>query len=419
MSERIQEPTVILIYCTANDFNEDSLRKSMQQNYKKFKTYILDDSSDKAYKKRINKFAKKYGVKVVRRKDRLGFKAGNINNFFRSRKNLKYDYFVILDSDEIIPSDFITKSLEYFERFRNIGIVQANHIGTRNRNAFMKTFALGVDSHWPTYQMTKHYSGFLSLLGHGAMVSRECYEAAGGFPHVVAEDLCFSIEARIKGYYTAFANEIICEEEYPIDYLAFKKRHGKWTQGNMEFIKQYTKRIVTSNLTWFEKMDIFLFTYNLPLTAFFAFYIVINLIIFPLFNYRVVYPEWLLIPTIVFLFAPMLNDIIYYTKYHKIGIVRLVKYLILTFMLFGSMFYVSLVASFKSIFGAKAIFTVTPKESSRISLRQAIGFNKKEIAFAVVLLSTSIALNGNILPVVMIALPSLTSPLLTMMSNRA
>ena len=92
----------------------------------------------------------------------------------------------------------------------------------------------------------------MSLLGHGAMVSRECYEAAGGFPHVVAEDLCFSIEARTKGFYVAFAENIRSQEEYPVDYLAFKKRHSKWTQGNMEFIKTYTKRILHSNMHWYE-----------------------------------------------------------------------------------------------------------------------------------------------------------------------
>jgi len=30
------------------------------------------------------------------------------------------------------------------------------------------------------------------------------------------------------------------------NYLAFKKRHSKWTQGNMEFIKKYTVRILRS-----------------------------------------------------------------------------------------------------------------------------------------------------------------------------
>ena len=302
---------VVMVYCTCNDFNAESLLASMDQDYPNQKVVILDDSKKEAYIKEIDAFSERYGVQVVRRDNNIGFKAGNLNNYLRKAD---FDFFVILDSDEIVPRNFITRSLDYFAYYGNVGIVQANHVATRNRNKFMRLFAIGVDSHWPTYQAVKHKHGFLSLLGHGAMASRVCYDAAGGFPHLVAEDLCFSIESRNKGYFTAFAPDIVCEEEYPVDYLAFKKRHSKWTQGNMEFIKKYTWRILTSKMTWFEKMDIVLFTYSLPLTAFFALYVVINVIVLPLLHYKTVYPAWLLIPTLLFLLAPMLNDIIFYAR---------------------------------------------------------------------------------------------------------
>ena len=405
---------VILVYCTANDFVPECLLESMQQDYRTFETVILDDSSQESYKKEIDAFAEKYNVTVIRRKDRKGFKAGNINNYLKGKKD--YDYFVLLDSDEIIPSDFIKKALAYFNKNTNLGILQATHVASRNRNSFMDTLAIGVDSHWPVYQNVKHRYGFLSLLGHGAMISRECYEAGGGFPHVVAEDLCFSIEARINGgYYVGFADDIICQEEYPVDYLAFKKRHSKWTQGNMEFIKRYTSVILKSTLKWHEKLDIILFTYNLPLTAVFAFYIVMNLIIFPLLNYTLEYPAWLLIPTFIFLLAPMANDIIFYIR--KINFFKLVFYLFTSFMLFGSMFYVSLVSSFKSIFGKKAVFLVTPKDSRKITFFEALKLNYKEIIFSIVLISISLFTSGHILPVLLIVIPSLFSPILTMYSN--
>src|SRR6202034_3644777 len=94
-----------------------------------------------------------------------------------------------------------------------IGIVQANHIATRNRTTFMKKFSPGVDSHWPAYQQVKDHAGFLSLLGHGAMVKMEAYRAAGGFPHIVAEDIGLAIDMLRVGYRVAFAQDIVCEEE--------------------------------------------------------------------------------------------------------------------------------------------------------------------------------------------------------------
>lgn len=402
---------VVAVYCTYNDFNGDSLAACLNQDYPNVSYVILDDSTDKAYMDEVDEFARIHDIEVVRRDDHTGFKAGNLNNYLQRGG---YDYFVILDSDEKIPNNFITRSLDYFAFYENAGIVQASHVATRNRNKFMRLFAIGVDSHWPTYQTVKHHNGFLSLLGHGAMISRECYEAAGGFPHLVAEDLCMSIEARNKGYYVAFAPDIVCEEEYPISYLAFKKRHSKWTQGNMEFIKKYTWRIITSKMTWFEKLDIVLFTYSLPLAAFFALYIIINVILLPALSYKIVYPVWLLIPTLLFLVAPMLNDIFFHGR--SVRPHKLIWYLLHTILLYGSMLFTSLRASIKSTFG-KSIFIVTPKEHDRLSRREAIWANKGELFFGIGVLVVAFIFNNTILSTVIIAIPGLFSIYLSLMAN--
>lgn len=402
---------VVMVYCTYNDFNAESLAACMHQDYPKHKVVILDDSSDEAYKQQVDEFAALHQLKVVRRADRQGFKAGNLNNYLQGAD---YDFFVILDSDEIIPPNFITRCLDYFAYYPNAGIVQANHVATRNRNKFMRLFALGVDSHWPTYQAMKHYFGFLSLLGHGAMVRRECYFAAKGFPQLVAEDLCLSIEARTRGYYTAFAHDIVCEEEYPISYLAFKKRHSKWTQGNMEFIKKYTWFIVRSKMTWFEKLDIILFTYSLPLSAFFALYVVINVILLPILGYHMVYPLWMLGPTIAFLIAPMLNDIIFYIR--KIQFRQLLWYLAHSMLLYGSMLFTSLRASIKSTFG-KSVFLVTPKTHDNLSVREAVMANKGELLFGVSVLVIAEVFDRSPLPTLLIAIPGLLSIYLSLLAN--
>lgn len=394
-------PKVVLVYCTCNDFSGESLLRSMAQRYDNYEVVILDDSNKPEFLAEVDEFAATYGVQVVRRPDRIGFKAGNLNNYLRTAE---YDFFVILDSDEIIPSDYIGRSLDYFAHYGNAGIVQANHSATRNRNDFMKTFAIGVDSHWVAYQTVKNEHGFLSLLGHGAMVSRECYQAAGGFPHVVAEDLCFSIAARDAGYYVIFAPDIRCEEEFPVSYHAFKKRHSKWTQGNMEFIKRYTATILNSRMSWFEKLDIFLFTYSLPLTALFSLYVVIHVMVLPALGYTVTYPLWMLFPTIAFLLAPLLNDIIFH--FPRMPKRKLASYLLNSIVLYGSMFFVSLRSSVTSAFG-KSVFLVTPKEAERVSVREAFKATRGEIAFGIVLAAISYLLTNSVLPVALIVLPAL------------
>ncbi len=410
----VANPKITLVYCTCNDFGPAALEKCMKQTYQNLQTVILDDSDTPSYKRQIDKFAREHGLRVIRREDRTGFKAGNLNHYLKNNPEWG-DYFVILDSDEIIPKNFCEQALLYFESYDNIGIVQGNHIATRNRTKFMKVFHVGVKSHWLTYQTTKAKCGFMSLLGHGAMVSRECFEAAGGIPEVVAEDLCFSIEARTRGYYTAFAPDIVCEEEYPVDYLAFKKRHNKWTSGNLEFIRKYTLKILRSKMHWYEKLDIFLFTYNLPLTAFFSFYIFINIMFLPMLGFVLHFPAWLLIPTVVFFLAPMSNDFI--SWFSRLTPIQLFKYMLMTFMLYGSMLFVSMKASLLGMLGAKAVFIVTPKSAQHITLKEAVRHNAGDIIFAVTIMTISYVFCGNILPVILIIVPAFMSIFLSMYTN--
>ena len=411
---------VLLLYCTCNDFDGESLLRSMRQTYAYTEAVILDDSDSEEYRARIDAFGREHGVRVVRRENRAGFKAGNINHFLLSEemRESDYRYAVILDSDEIIPPDFTVNCLKYFAVYENAGIVQANHIATRNRNFFMKLFHIGVNSHWPAYQGMKHRYGFSSMLGHGAMIKRECYEEAGGFPDLVAEDLCLSIELRSRGYFVAFAPEIVCEEEYPVDYLAFKKRHSKWTQGNLEFIKKYTGKIARAKMAWYEKADIVLFTYNLPLTAIFGFYILLNISILPALGIDVgqLYPVWMLIPTAVFFLSPMLNDV--FTWIFRINFFRFLLYLVCVVILYGSMLFTSLTSALLRMFGKKAKFIVTPKNSERISLPLALRAQYKEILFSVLLAAVSYLFCRSVLPVILISGTGLLSLPLLFFSNR-
>ena len=411
---------VLMAYCTCNDFDGKSLEESIKQTYPHIDTVILDDSTEPSYKKMVDEFAEKHGIQVVRRKGRAGFKAGNINHYLMGEecRQRGYGYYVILDSDEILPPDYVVESLKYFYARKNVGIVQANHVSDRNRNFFMKLFHVGVNSHWPTYQTMKHFYGFSTMLGHGAMIKRECYEEAGGFPPLVAEDLCLSIEARGVGYFVAFAPNIVCREEYPIDYVAFKKRHSKWTQGNLEFIKKYTGKIVQSRMKWFEKMDIVLFTYNLPLTAIFAFFIFANLMIAPLLSVDLgaAYAVWMVIPTVIFFFSPMLNDFI--TWAFRLNPLRTLVYTVSVVMLYGSMLTTSLLSAMMGLFGKKARFIVTPKSSQKITVGFALRFQWKEILFSSLLLAISLVFQRAVWPVLLIVLTGYSSIILLFFSNK-
>src|SRR6185503_13638510 len=63
-------PRVVLVYCTYNDFELNCLEASMRQDYDNFETVILDDSTEPEYLARVDAFAARHAVTVVRRPDR-------------------------------------------------------------------------------------------------------------------------------------------------------------------------------------------------------------------------------------------------------------------------------------------------------------------------------------------------------------
>ncbi|MEZ4927206.1 MAG: glycosyltransferase [Saprospiraceae bacterium] len=275
------QPAIALLYTTCNDFVEESVESCVRQHYNNYKVYILDDSSQQSFKDQVDAFAARYPdrVTVVRRPDRKGFKAGNMN-YGLANHAINEPYFAIADADEILPTDFLSKTVAIMESDPTCGFVQANHRANPNdSSALAKSLGVGIDVHWKWYQPLRNDYGFVMFLGHGALLRRSVWEKIGGFPHIVSEDLGFAIHARELGYRGRFLEDIICYENFPDTVRAFRIRHMKWTRGTSEFLKKKMGFLIRArNISLTEKLDILFPTLNLPLTLlYFLFMINANL----------------------------------------------------------------------------------------------------------------------------------------------
>lgn len=269
-------PPVALLYTCCNDFVEESAETCMRLDYPNYRLYILDDSSSPACKAQVDAFAARYPaqVEIIRRADRSGFKAGNLNNALRNV--VREDYFAIVDADEIVPGDFISKLLPYLQHDAQCGFVQANHRAMGGEQTrLQRDMGLGIDVHWKWYQPLRNKFGFVMFLGHGALLRRSCWNETGGFEELVSEDLAYAITIRERGYYGVFAEDVVCGEAFPETVRAFRIRHVKWTRGTCEFLRHWTMPLIRSrNIPWKERMDILFPTANLPLTFFFFMFMV-------------------------------------------------------------------------------------------------------------------------------------------------
>nr|WP_307935998.1 glycosyltransferase [Mycoplasmopsis bovis] len=93
LTDEFKNKKVVLLYCTCDDFHEESLSKSMVQYWNNYETVILDDSKSNEYIEKVNEFANKHNLKVVRRENKEGFKAGNLNNFLNTQSMTLTNFF--------------------------------------------------------------------------------------------------------------------------------------------------------------------------------------------------------------------------------------------------------------------------------------------------------------------------------------
>jgi len=271
---------VAVLYTTYNDFVEASALSCVELDYSHHHVYILDDSSDPEYRRRVDAFAKKWPdkVTVVRRNTSKGFKAGNLNHGLATAAS--EPFFAIADADEILPKNFLQILVPKMLADPNCGFIQANHRANPNSpSELAQVMGTGIDIHWRWYQPLRNHYGFVMFLGHGALLRRRPWEEVGGFPEIVSEDLAYALAIRERGYYGVFEENIVCYEDFPETVRAFRVRHVKWTRGTSEFLRLNFWSIVRSPfVSWTEKLDVLFPTLNLPLSlAYFLFMIIAGL----------------------------------------------------------------------------------------------------------------------------------------------
>jgi len=280
-------PAVAVLYTTCNDFVEASAASCLVQDYPRYTVYLLDDSSDPAFKARVDAFAAAHPgkVRVVRRPDRRAFKAGNLNHALAGIAT--EPFFALVDADEVLPTDFLARTVPHLLADPTCGFVQANHRASpRPTTAFAASLGQGIDVHWRWYQPLRNRYGFVMLLGHGAVLRREAWEAIGGFPEIVSEDLGFALRIREQGWRGYFAEDVVCEEDFPETVRAFRVRHMKWTRGTCEFLSREMGRALRSpRIPLVEKLDVLFPTLNLPLALlYFLFVLDANLLLVALYS---------------------------------------------------------------------------------------------------------------------------------------
>ena len=234
-------PRVALLYTTMNDVVPECLRAIHQDL--PVDVFVLDDSSDAGARAKVDAIAEERGYTVLRRPLRRGFKAGAINDW-HARFGARYDYFVLLDADSFLPSDWVREALRYAEHPANRkvavfqGLINIWNFDTR----FVQTLApMARVGQFVWENGVANVTDAVFCYGHNVLLREEAIAEIGGFVEgYVSEDFATAVALADRGWHSRFV-PLHTYEAMPENLRGFIKRQNKWTRGAMEFL-EFTRR---------------------------------------------------------------------------------------------------------------------------------------------------------------------------------
>ncbi len=362
---------VALLYCTADDLKEETLLASIAQDVA-VDVYLLDDSAGDDARAHCDAVAMRIGARVLRRDARTGAKAGNLNHAL-GMLAAGTDAVVILDNDTLLPPDFVRRTTAVLASDPKIACVQAMP-EDGGPSWFARFFGPLVGTHARINHATRARIGFALFGGRGALLSLSALREVGGFPLAVAEDLAVSVRLREAGWRIVHRSDIEFQEDFPIDYAAFRVQQGKAAEGATEFLLSSRSAALPRRERW----DVALETALLPMGALAGLSALALGTTLALQGSRTPVP--LMVITAVLALAPLLPEAIRRIRDRRP--LSAMLFLAATPMLYASVSLVIVRHAARVARGARARFIVTPKTATRPGLVRTLTALRAEFAWA-------------------------------------
>jgi cellulose synthase/poly-beta-1,6-N-acetylglucosamine synthase-like glycosyltransferase len=203
--------------------------------------YLLDDSNNEADKKNMDALARKYDATVIRRKDREGYKAGNINNAVKH--HITENYFVILDSDQAPEPDFLEHTMDHFSN-PFVGFVQTPQHFINRETPLERAQQLGSDIFYQAQCISKAKDKALPFCGTNLVVRTKVFREVNGFAYYTAtEDIELGLRMNEAGYHGAYVAKVLVKGYATEHYKAYSSQQYRWANGNLAILRKNWPKI--------------------------------------------------------------------------------------------------------------------------------------------------------------------------------
>jgi hypothetical protein len=262
---------IAILYLTCDDFNETACLSLLAQEGVTCDVFILDDSTNASQRRRIDSWVQGRGrnVVLVRRSQRIGYKAGNVNNWLAGQDDRAtvYPYMLLVDSDGCLPSDFASRLLRCLES-NDYVFAQGCHRSTTDlRTPFQKFLHPEIEYRCLHAVPARNFFNVPPMLGHGVLLRTQSLVEVGGFPYVVSEDLALTILFADKGWVGVIVSDVIASESFPASYYSYCKRKRRYIQADAEIVRKMLGRLWRTPIPFLARLDLTIRELRFPITA--------------------------------------------------------------------------------------------------------------------------------------------------------
>ncbi|KAG8072388.1 hypothetical protein GUJ93_ZPchr0006g46361 [Zizania palustris] len=222
---------------------------------------VLDDSTDATVKKLVKKECEKWGKKGINvryetRKDRAGYKAGNLKEGMRHGYVQGCEFVAMFDADFQPSPDFLVRTVPFLVHNPGLALVQARwEFVNANDCLLTRMQEMSMDYHFKVEQEAgSSLCNFFGYNGTAGVWRRQAIDESGGWEdRTTAEDMDLALRAGLLGWEFVYVGSIKVKSELPSTLKAYRSQQHRWSCGPALLFKKMLWEILAAKKVSFWK----------------------------------------------------------------------------------------------------------------------------------------------------------------------
>ncbi|XP_066332523.1 probable glucomannan 4-beta-mannosyltransferase 6 isoform X1 [Miscanthus floridulus] len=224
---------------------------------------VLDDSTDAVIKELVKGECERWAaeginVKYETRKDRAGYKAGNLKEGMRHAYVRGCEYVAMFDADFQPAPDFLVKTVPFLVYNPSLALVQTRwKFVNANDCLLTRIQEMSMDYHFKVEQEAG--SSLCTFFGYngtaGLWRTQAIVESGGWEDRTTAEDMDLALRAGLLGWEFVYVGSIKVKSELPSTLKAYRSQQHRWSCGPaLLFKKMFWEILAAKKVSVWKKL---------------------------------------------------------------------------------------------------------------------------------------------------------------------